>query len=191
MFLSPLLRSEEIVESNHLSLYIGRYADANLLTIVPKIVTGDLDIKSPTILSVGYFRDFYSFSLFEYSDKVRLGLGGTLSTHSFDNLEITGDISLTLMRFLPENRYVDMDFMVAIGLSYIFGEIDYEDGPKDNPDKKYHFQNNDIFQLNIYSPRWTRFKTFIRLHHRSGVYGLIAPRHVGSNFLGAGVSWSF
>jgi hypothetical protein len=28
---------------------------------------------------------------------------------------------------------------------------------------------------------------FLRLHHRSGVYGLIAPQHVGSNFITFGL----
>jgi 2-polyprenyl-3-methyl-5-hydroxy-6-metoxy-1,4-benzoquinol methylase len=28
---------------------------------------------------------------------------------------------------------------------------------------------------------------FLRLHHRSGVYGLIAPQHVGSNFITIGL----
>ena len=26
-----------------------------------------------------------------------------------------------------------------------------------------------------------------KLHHRSGVYGLVSPRHTGSNFIGGGV----
>jgi len=30
-----------------------------------------------------------------------------------------------------------------------------------------------------------------RTHHSSGVYGVIAPRNVASNFLVAGVRWEF
>jgi len=182
--------AEEIAQPNHFSFYVGKYADTNLRTVVPKLVTADLDLKDPTILSLGYFRDVYSYSLGS-PDKLRLGYGGTLSTHAFDNLEITGNLSLTLMRILPENQYLNMDFMVAVGLSSVLGNLAYEDGTKEHPNKKYHFQNSDIFQLNIYSPKHPHLKTFVRLHHRSGIYGLVAPRHVGSNFLGVGVSWGY
>ena len=34
------------------------------------------------------------------------------------------------------------------------------------------------------SDKWS---VVLRVHHRSGVYGLVAPRNVGSNFLAVGV----
>jgi hypothetical protein len=30
---------------------------------------------------------------------------------------------------------------------------------------------------------------FLKLHHRSGIYGLISPRKTGSNYIGAGLRW--
>jgi hypothetical protein len=30
-------------------------------------------------------------------------------------------------------------------------------------------------------------RPFLRLHHRSGIYGVISPQETGSNFVGAGL----
>jgi hypothetical protein len=118
--------AESIEQPNHASLYVGKYADANLLTIIPKIFTANLEMKDVSISSLAYFRDLYSFTAFEYSDKLCFSAGGTLSTHSFDNTETTLNIGLSLLRLLPENRYIDMDLSAYTGLSYVFGDINYE-----------------------------------------------------------------
>ena len=176
---------------NHLSLYFGRCIDANLLEVLPKLLSGDLTTDDASILSVAYFRDFYTLPLFGRENKLLFSYGGTLSVHPSYNLEGTINIRGTLREILPENDYVDMDFSAATGLSYVWGDLDYEDGTLSEPDKKYRFQSSEIFQLDIYPRRNPATKFFFRLHHRSGMYGLIAPRRVGSNFLGAGFSWSY
>jgi hypothetical protein len=107
--------AENIDQLNHVSLYVRKYADANLLTIIPKIFTANLEMKDVSISSLAYFRDLYSFTTFDSSDKLRFSAGGTLSTHSFDNTETTLNIGLSLLRLLPENRYDRCGFVCLYG----------------------------------------------------------------------------
>jgi hypothetical protein len=82
-----------------------------------------------------------------------------------------------------------MGFSFAEGISYVTGDIDYEDGTKDNPDEVYHFQNYLQFQANLGHGEYKDFQLFFRIHHRSGVYGIVAPPKVGSNFVGLGINY--
>jgi hypothetical protein len=65
LLLTYSLMAESIEQPNHASLYVGKYADANLLTIIPKIFTANLEMKDVSISSIAYFRDLYSFTAFE------------------------------------------------------------------------------------------------------------------------------
>jgi hypothetical protein len=43
-----------------------------------------------------------------------------------------------------------------------------------------------------FTPKSNRnLSAFLRLHHRSGIYGVISPRRTGSNYVGAGLRWTF
>jgi hypothetical protein len=79
----------------------------------------------------------------------------------------------------------------SIGASYAFGTPSYEDGPKSDPDKRYRFQNYNAYEIEWGVKRFPAVSLVTRLHHRSGAYGLIAPRRVGSNFVTAGVRWEW
>ena len=181
------LIGQNIKLAHHIGFYIGKYADANLINISPKILKGELKYKKIYIYSLSYFQDVYEIK----KDKLRVRVGGSISSHSKSNVEVTANIGLSLIDVLPQNSFLKMDLYFATGLSYVFGSIEYEDGTKKNPNKKYHLQSSEIMQIDFYSPNSPQARFFIRLHHRSGIYGLIAPRHVGSNFLGVGVSYVY
>ena len=79
----------------------------------------------------------------------------------------------------------------GLGISHAFGTPSYEDGPKNDPAKRYRTQM--LIQLEAEwslasLPDWS---LVTRIHHRSGAYGLIAPRFVGSNFIVAGLRYRF
>ena len=82
-------------------------------------------------------------------------------------------------------------FGTTQGFSYALGYPAYEDGPKDNPKKRYHFQYHMAFELAFGLASEPEWGAGIRLHHRSGAYGLIAPPHTGTNFLGLFIQKSF
>jgi hypothetical protein len=79
----------------------------------------------------------------------------------------------------------------GLGLSHAFGTPTYEDGPFDNPTRRYKTQLLILFEAEWKLRYWEQLSIVTRVHHRSGAYGLIAPRNVGSNFLAVGVRYSF
>ena len=79
----------------------------------------------------------------------------------------------------------------GVGLSHTFGRPAYEDGPKNDPDKRYHTQMLVLLEAEWSLAPLPDWSLVTRIHHRSGAYGLIAPRNVGSNFIVAGVRYRF
>ena len=79
----------------------------------------------------------------------------------------------------------------GLGLSHAFGTPSYEDGPKSDPAKRYHTQLLVLLEAEWSLASLPDWSLVTRIHHRSGAYGLIAPRFVGSNFVVAGVRYRF
>lgn len=79
----------------------------------------------------------------------------------------------------------------GIGLSHAFGTPSYEDGPKDDPERRYRTQLTMTYDLTARPGSWNGWGVGLRIHHRSGGYGLVAPQRVGSNFIGLTLSRRF
>ena len=79
----------------------------------------------------------------------------------------------------------------GLGLSHTFGTPSYEDGPKDDPARRYRTQLLILLEAEWSLASLPDWSLVTRIHHRSGAYGLIAPRQVGSNFIVAGVRYRF
>jgi hypothetical protein len=106
-----------------------------------------------------------------------------------DNAEVgaaytlkTGDLELGAL---------GVNFGSGVGLSYALGTPSYEDGSKDDPARRYRLQLLLLFELEWRMRGLEDISLVTRVHHRSGAYGLIAPSHVGSNFLAAGIRYRF
>lgn len=70
------------------------------------------------------------------------------------------------------------------GLSYAFGRPSYEDGSRDDPERRYRLQYHMAFEFETAHESAPAWSLGLRIHHRSGMYGLVAPPRVGSNFVG-------
>jgi hypothetical protein len=79
----------------------------------------------------------------------------------------------------------------GVGLSHAFGRPTYEDGPSDQPERRYKTQLLILVDLEWRLQSLEHLALITRIHHRSGAYGLIAPRNVGSNFLALGLRYDF
>jgi hypothetical protein len=79
----------------------------------------------------------------------------------------------------------------GVGLSHAFGRPTYEDGPFDDPTRRYRTQLLILFEAEWKLRYVEQLSLVTRVHHRSGVYGFIAPRNVGSNFLAVGLRYRF
>lgn len=98
--------------------------------------------------------------------------------------------ALLLARWLtfPWDSYLDTSFAVGNGLSYatrtpLIEEIQH--------DKTHQFLDYMLVELAFSLPEQPRWSLVLRLHHRSGVYGLFNGVHGASNALGAGLKYHF
>jgi hypothetical protein len=79
----------------------------------------------------------------------------------------------------------------GVGFSHAFGRPTYEDGPAADPTARYRTQLLVLLEAEwglVSAPHWS---LITRIHHRSGAYGAVAPRFVGSNFSVIGVRYRF
>lgn len=105
--------------------------------------------------------------------------------------------ALLILRWLefPWNRYLVTSFAFGDGLSYATKEPPIEM----NQHNKNHGTENEtskllnymLFELAFALPQYQQFNVVLRIHHRSGIFGLINGVSGGSNFIGAGVKYYF
>ena len=79
----------------------------------------------------------------------------------------------------------------GIGPSLALARPSAEDGPTDAPTRRTRLQNYIGLELEASLVDSPDIAMVLRLHHRSGAYGLVAPNGVGSNFLSAGLRFAF
>jgi hypothetical protein len=86
---------------------------------------------------------------------------------------------------------IGVNLAAGTGLSYAIGRPTYEDGPKDDLERRYRLQLLVLFELEWKLRNMDALTLATRIHHRSGLYGLIAPPLVGSNFITMGLRYRF
>ncbi|MFH2065133.1 MAG: hypothetical protein ABIK15_08040 [Pseudomonadota bacterium] len=104
----------------------------------------------------------------------------------------------------PWNRHVKTTFGFGEGLSYatekpplekdphyILHPALYENSPNDEPYETSRLLNYLMFDLTFALPDYPQYQVFCRLHHRSGVFGLMNEHTVGSNYLTGGFRYQF
>ena len=104
----------------------------------------------------------------------------------------------------PWNRYVKTSFGFGEGLSYATEEPPiekdqhnilhpelYENDPDSEPVETNRLLNYLMFDLTFALPDYPQYQTFVRIHHRSGIFGLMTGHTCGSNYLTAGLRYQF
>ncbi len=181
-----------IVESAY--LYWAKGTDNNLREIPGGIIGGDLLIEDTYLYAMGAFFPFRSLMQNDM-DHVDFGLTTVAAKHSGmqSHLELDSAFTMRYTELFPKDSAINLDLAAGIGLSYAFGTPTYED-PVINDDgtlEYYKLQSYLHFDVEIYTPSLKSLHLLLRVHHRSGIYGLIAPPKVGSNFIGAGIIYYF
>jgi hypothetical protein len=199
--LLPAAQAQEIKKSDRLfdsvSLYAGQGVDLNLRQVPRAIFSGDWREESSY---------FWGASLGKTVDT----LGGSIDflrdtplqnfSHGYEaillkhhgrqhNAELAGAYLLRTPNL--EVGPLRVNFAGGAGLSHAFGTPSYEDGPADDPSRRYRTQFLALFEFEWGWDSLPNLSIVTRIHHRSGVYGVIAPRHVGSNFMVAGLRYRF
>ncbi len=90
---------------------------------------------------------------------------------------------------LPWNHYINTSFAIGEGVSYVTSYIALEKEANHSNTKR--FLNYLMFEATVASPNYPRLQLLIRIHHRSGAFGLYRAKNAGSNVIGLGIRYSF
>lgn len=103
------------------------------------------------------------------------------------------EVDIAYMVRTPYHEWSGLRFRGGGGLgpSLALGRPSAEDGPDDHPEKRSRLQNYIALELEISGGEADGAALVLRVHHRSGAYGLVAPNGVGSNFLTLGLRRAF
>ncbi len=164
------------------SYYVGQYSD----TAFNEIIRFNTELESSYVhvLSVGK-------ELGVYKDIIQYELEGQVSKHDGgqDHEEINGVFTLRWLPFWWDN-YLDTSFAFGNGLSYATEDppLEIRDSDDDETSKwLYYF----LVEMAFGVPKSTNWDVFMRIHHRSSVFGAINNVTAGSNFVGLGLRYRF
>jgi len=123
---------------------------------------------------IGAFKDFIGFEI-----------EGQAVKH-FGDQDHEEFNALIVARWLPFpwDRYIDTSFAVGEGISYATADPTLEN-------KGQQWLNYILLELAFAAPSLPRWEVVIRIHHRSGVFGLYNGVRDASNGLGFGIRYRF
>lgn len=164
----------------HVGVYGGKVTDNTM----QQIIEGDVNFVDSKFLVVVLGKN-----LTTYKDLIGVEAEGQMAKHwgMQDHYEFNGVVFLRWLPF-PWDKYLDTSFAVGEGFSYATKKPEVEIM---NDGKTAKFLNYLGFELDFAVPGAPNYSFFTRLHHRSGIFGLIDGVHGGSNALGAGFKYSF
>ena len=184
---------------NHLTITHGSWADTDLPDLPGKVLGGDLEFKNSDYIGLTYARTLVNdFSIpIPFSDIQFRGwdleLEGSFLKHY--NIQTHSEAATALV--LRTRRFIPLSFWGwtlagGWGFSYAFDQPALEKGPDGNPGQdSVQFQSHLILELDFFHPQFDRVHLVSRVHHRSGMYGLISPQKTGSNFIAVGLRLDF
>lgn len=181
--------------ADSLSLIGGKAVDSNLIDLPIKAVKGDLKFEDHQMIGIAYQKSIAHPGFIQQSlDFVNVsGAQSNLEFMAVHHYANTPDYSLleNVLAYHIKSRPFDFNWTkitlgFSIGLSYVYGTPSFDDGSKDASNKKYRLLNYNAYEASFWNQKEDS-AVFFRIHHRSGMYGLIAPEGVGSNFLTLGV----
>lgn len=185
IFLSPLLLLADAFpllahEKWFFSLYGGIYSDTSLIENL--YFKNAIENSYINVISLGR-------ELLSHKETIAVEIEGQLGLHcgSQNHQEMNCVIILRWLSF-PWDNYLDTSFAIGNGISYATAdpviEIENADYGKTNQWLYYI-----LVEWAFTAP--SQWEFFWRIHHRSGVYGLMADSNAGSNFIGVGIRFRF
>ena len=178
----PLETMAETDRKRFFSLYAGRYSDTALIQNLQ--LDHDFQDSHVYVVSIGQ-------ELGRHGNVLALELEGQFAIHRGrqNHQEINCAVTLRWLPF-PWDQYVDTSFAFGNGLSYATADPPVEIENADNGRTAqwlYYILAEWAFAVDDDS----EWEVFWRIHHRSGVYGLMADNNAGSNYMGLGLRKRF
>lgn len=179
------------------TVYGGQGVDHNLRQIPEMSLGSNIDWDKTYFLGVGLAKTGpklgRTFGRFQGTSMAELIQGFELLMIKHHGLQNNAELGAAYLLRTPDLQMgpLGMNLAAGTGLSYALGNPTYEDGPRDDLERRYPLQLLLLFELEWKLRNVDRLSLATRIHHRSGVFGLIAPPHVGSNFIALGLRYRF
>jgi hypothetical protein len=178
-------------------LYAGQGVDLNLRELPGAVLQGELKRESSYFVSLGLGKIFGTLGggvealRSTFVENVRHGYELVLVQHH--GLQDNFELGAAYLLRSPDLALARLRVNVAggVGFSHAFGTPSYEDGPADDPSRRYPTQLLILLEAEWSWDSLPQMALVTRVHHRSGAYGTIAPSGVGSNFVAAGLRYRF
>ena len=189
------LRADKIFDS--VSIYAGQGVNHNLKELPGKIISGLVQWDKTYFTALGFNKVRgmlgQSFASLQNTSFASYQHGYEMVLLQHQGLQNNGEVGAACTLRTPDLQMgnLGINFMAGGGLSYALGTPSYEDGSRLDPGRRYRLQFLGLFELEWHLRKFANLSLITRVHHRSGVYGLIAPQHVGSNFLALGIRYQF
>lgn len=176
------------------TLYFGRGVRDDLPVIPAKTFIGGLRLSPPSrFTAVGGFRTLPTPArLRSLFDALRIGGTSTgielIAAKHYgyqDNWEVDGAYLLQLPAIPVTVGRLRPGF--GFGVSYALGDTPYEGKSMIRQETHYRLLSYLAIEMEAQLVSAPRVGLVARLHHRSGIYGTIAPAGIGSNFLTLGL----
>ena len=164
------------------SIYAGQYSD----TALNEIVRFNTRTESSYVYVLSLGKELGVFK-----DKIGMELEGQVGWHS--GLQSHNEINMSFtLRWLPFywDRYLDTSFAFGNGVSYASDAPELEIRESDD-DETNQWLYYILVEMAFVVPNYEQCDIFLRIHHRSSVFGAIEGIVAGSNFVGAGVRYRF
>ncbi len=159
--------------------YFGQASDNNFLDIVGK---SDLQLIDSYMAALTVGKE-----LMTYNDTICLEAEGQIAKHwgVQSHAELNGVLILRWLPFFWDD-YLDTSFGIGDGFSYA---SDIPVLETDESDETSRLLNYLMVELSFEIPKKASWDLFIRVHHRSGIFGLIRGVTEGSNLICTGVRY--
>ena len=180
-----------------LALYGARWVDSDLPDMPGKLAGGTLEVDDAWLAGLAFtWRATPDIGLpwpgrDPGREGIALELEGQLIRHFGlqDHFETTAALVLRTPTWRPLGDF-GVNLAWGNGLSWAFDDPAYEKGQtglrgQETRRLQYHMSLELEFP-----PGDSRVRPFLRLHHRSGMYGVTSPQETGSNYLGVGLRFA-
>ena len=175
----------------HLTGYVGRWANTDLLDVPERSFRGNLTFEDSNFAGLGLSRVLIpSFSIPVIgTDQAfhgnKIEIEGQALRHFGDQNHWEGTLALMFRTGqIPLFRGLSVNLAFGEGLSYASERPRLEGSFRVEPTR---FLNYLAFEAEFSHPSLPGVSFVSRIHHRSGIFGVIAPKESGSNFIGAGL----
>jgi len=177
------------------AVFAAQGADHNLKELPGRIVAGDIAWEKSYFNALGFRKTGeavgHSWEMLRGTPLAAILQGYELVLVQHHGMQDNAEVGAAYTLRTPDLELgaAGVNFATGVGLSYALGTPSYEDGPLNDPARRYRLQLLLLFDLEWKLRGYGDWSLVTRVHHRSGVYGLIAPSHVGSNFLALGIRY--